>query len=336
MDNISQEEIDALIDEAAEAEDGAAEAATEVPEAGPEPASFEASHDTGPQSYDFNRPHNLSRTFERTLRGICETYAKVATLSFSNLVRANCVFTFGGLKLASFGEAFAAVENPSGIAVVELAPLKGVSLVTVDAGAMFSLFTKLLGGPIEATKQIRDFTEIEVNLARKIMDRLLENFTASAEKVVDLSSQVNQIENNPNYLNVYADGETVVNLQYTIAIEELNGFLNFFLPLSAFEPVRDIFDPKEGMARPGQDPAERQRIEQAVNAVPATVSVRLASQDIGLDELTRLREDDVLPLAHAVGRPLDVMVEGDRMFQGTLGQVGQTRACRIVGRVKEI
>jgi len=290
----------------------------------------------GPQSYDFNQPHNLSRTFERTLRGISETYAKVATLSFSNLVRANCVFTFGGLRLASFGEAFAAVENPSGIAVVELPPLKGMGLVTVDAGTMFSLFAKLLGGPIEAPKQIRDFTEIEVNLARKIMERLLENFTASAEKVVSLEGKVSQIENNPNYLNVYADGESVLNLQYTLAIEELSGIVNFFLPLAAFEPVRDIFDPKEGVGRRGQDPAERRRIEDAVSAVPATLSVRLSPQEIGLEELVRLRVDDVLPLSHAVGRPLDVMVEGDRMFQGALGQVGQTRACRIVGRVKEI
>ena len=43
--------------------------------------------DGGPRKYDFNRPHNISRTFEQNLQSIAENFAKTGGIDFTSLLR---------------------------------------------------------------------------------------------------------------------------------------------------------------------------------------------------------------------------------------------------------
>ncbi len=333
MDNLSQEDIHAILDDAAEESPGVATATSDE-----DVDSVDATE--GPadlvEAHDFNRPFNLSRNFERTLRGVCENFSKTSTLAFSNLVRANCAFSFGGVSLSSFGEAFAGVENPSCIIICSMPPLKGPVLLSVDAGLMYSLFTKLLGGPLEETTQLRDFTEIEHGMARRIVDEILGHFRTAAEKVVALQPEIVRIENNPSYLNVLSETETVLSLQYSIGIENIDGGMTFYLPLAAFEPVRDLFDPKEaGGVSAGGDPRVRSQVSQFLHDTPVHVSARLCTREHPCEELVALKIDDVLPVGHPVNRPVEVLVEGRPMFEATVGKVGESRALRILSRKEE-
>lgn len=345
MDNLSQEEIDALLEEAADDADGAP-AALDDGEGGQE--SFEGSgtfegdvpvaRERSVRNFDFNRPNNnLSKGFERNVRGVSEGFAKDASLAFSNLMRATCDFTFGGMRVNSFGETLSGWENPSCIALCSMEPLQGMVLVHVDAALMFSFFTKLLGGPIEEPSQVRDFTEIEMGMARKVLGKILEMFSEASDKVVRVTPLLIQIENNPNYLNAFPDAEPVLNLQYNVTMEEIGSMMSFILPVAAFEPVREQFDPKEGLdVRNATDrSAERTRAQSLVGAATASLSSTFRSRSISIGELLSLKVGDVLELEHHVDRPLDVSIEGKALFQGVSGRVGRSRAVRIIGRKED-
>ncbi len=340
MDNLSQEEIDALLEEAADdASDFEAQEGGGGDAAGDPRGDLDDARERAVRAFDFNRPNNnLSKTFERNLRGVSESFAKDASLSFSNLMRCNCDYTFAGMRVNSFGETLSGWESPSCIAVCSMEPLSGVVLVHVDASLMFSFFTKLLGGPIETPSQVRDFTEIETGLARKVLSKILEQFSAATEKVHRVIPLLVQIENNPNYLNAFAEAEPVLNLQYNVTMEEVGAIMSFVIPLAAFEPVREEFDPREGIdVRNAADRmAEKQQAHGLVGSASALVAARFRSRRIRFDELLALKTGDVLSLEHHVDRPLDVDVEGKPMFRGTSGRVGRSRAVQILGRREDV
>lgn len=339
MENLSQEEIDALLEEA---EDDAAEAVGveggDDPFAGGDSQDPTAAGDDAIRDFDFHRPNNnLSRGFDRSLRGVSESFAKDASLAFSNLVRANCDFNFGGVRVTSFGENLSGWDSPSCISVCSMEPLQGMVLLYADASLMFSFFTKLLGGPIEEPSAVRDFTEVELGMARKLIQKVLEIFSLASDKVVRVTPLLIQIENNPNYLNAFSDGEPVLNLEFSIAMEEIGGAMAFVIPLAAFEPVRDKFDPKEGLdVRNATDRVrERNRAEMNLGNAMTTLAATFRPRPIQMRELLSLQLGDVLALGHHVSKPLNVDVEGKALFEGVSGQVGRSRAVRILGRKKE-
>ncbi len=347
MDNLSQEEIDALLEEAADEIDESAESdpGSESSAAAAGGATGEVFVDDGgagrgpARSFDFHRPNNnLSKGFEKNVRGVSESFAKDASLAFSNLMRATCEFTFGGIRVHSFGESLSSWENPSCIAACSMEPLQGLVLMHVDAPLMFSFFTKLLGGPIEEPSQVRDFTEIETGLARKVLQKVLELFGVATGKVVRVAPLLIQIENNPNYLNAFSDGEAVLNLQFNVSMEEVSGVMSFVVPLVAFEPVREQFDPREGidMRNPSERAAEKARARRLVGATEVTLAATFRPRQLTMAELLALQPGDVLELGHHVDRPLDVAVEGYGLFEGLSGRIGRNRAIRILGRKEEI
>jgi len=343
MDNLSQEEIDALLEEAAD-EISEGDGPTEESDDDLDEVAIAPGSDAGPvrapvRNFDFHRPNNnLSKGFERNLRGVSESMAKDASLAFSNLMRANCDFTFAGQRVNSFGDSMSHWENPSCIAVCSMEPLQGMVLVHVEASLMFSFFTKLLGGPIEEPSQVRDFTEIEIGMARKVLQKVLELFSLASDKVVRVTPLLIQIENNPNYLNAFSDGEAVINLQYNVTMEEIGGVMSFVLPLVAFEPVREQFDPKDGldMRTANERDLEKVRARRLVGETEATLSANFRPRRIELGELLGLAVGDVLQLDHHVERPLDVDVEGHTLFEGASGRIGRSRAIRVLGRKEEI
>lgn len=336
MENLSQEEIDALLEEASE-EEAATEAAAGASEEDEQSSVF----DTGERpvrSFDFNVPTNsISRALERNLRGICESFAKDSSLSFSNLIRTTCDFTYESAEIQSFGETLSSFENPCCLALCTMEPLSGSVLVHADASIMFAFFTKLLGGPLEQPGQIRDFTEIEMGMTERVLERVLESFGEASEKLHRLHPKLEQIENNPNYLNAFSEGEAVVNLRFSILTEEIPGRITFVIPKVAFEPVKDVFDPKEGLdvRSPGDRQRERNRAESLLHDAEAEVAVRFQPQPVAMKQLLEMGVGDTLELNHHVSRPIDVFVEGKALFHGHSGQFGRSHAVRIVGRKKE-
>jgi flagellar motor switch protein FliM len=334
VENLSQVELDALIGAAAQQAGGEDPAAAEAADLG---GQGQPAGQAAVRNFDFNQPNTLSRSFERNLRSLCESFSKIASLSFTNQVRTSCVVSFVNLRVFSFGEAYAGVENPSCIAVSTMPPLKGTMLLVIDAGMMFSLFTRLLGGGVEEPTQIRDFTELEMGMSRRIVERVLDHFRSASERIVALKPTVSHIENNPSYVQALSDTEMVLALQHSIGLDTLRGTLTFILPLAAFEPVRNLFDPKESIELRGSAEKSRDRrlVRAALQRTEATLTVHFVPRRARLREVLALKVDDVLPLGHPANRPLTVNVERKHMFDAVAGRSGQARAVRIVRRLKE-
>lgn len=339
MSDETRETTSAEIDELLEAEDPAV-----AEEEGAAPFATEKTDEVdtskgfyGSDSFDFSMPQNISRQFEKNLLTLCEAFAKSISLAFTSQLRANTAIRFNKLNLTSFGEFGAELPKLTAASVVSMPPLGGFSLVHFDLDMIYVMIMRLLGGPIEETPLERKFTDIELGIGRMITERILVDLKEATAKIVELEPEFVHLENNPNYLGIIATNEPVVVLNFVICIEDLEGPLRICIPMTAFEPVWDKFDPEEisEYRTPEEVKRDRLRLFEAIKGTSASVVVKLADIDMTFQRILELQEGETIPLFKSLQSPLVLEVQGKPMFMGLPGKLNQNRALKLIERLAE-
>ncbi|MGD9548724.1 MAG: flagellar motor switch protein FliM [Candidatus Krumholzibacteriia bacterium] len=286
----------------------------------------------GPRKYDFNRPHNISRAFEQNLQAVAENFAKIATIDLTSLMRMTVQVEFKGLRQGTFGEYIDHLPSPTCASMVTLAPLKGQSLLHVDLGLCFIIMKKLMGGTPAAEDTVREFTEIERGINAGLVNRINEIFRKSMAKLVDIEPKFVGMENNPNYLSGIAEGESLIILSFQARLDAIEAPVEFALPIPAFGPVREVFDPQDSieLRTPHELRDDRRRILDMVQATGSELVALLGEKETSLEEILGLSEGDLIHLPQSVEAPLKVQIEGEDSWLGEAGRLGQSRAVKLI------
>jgi len=285
--------------------------------------------------FDFRRPYNISKSFEKNMLTICESFAKSISLSFTSMLRANVSMEHKSLKLSTFGDYVRSLPEISSVATISLAPLAGQSLVLMDIGMSFIIMKRLLGGLIEEETNPRKFTDIEFGVARILIERILDAFGAATEKTVQISPELVGMENNPAYLGTMSNGETVILLEFQIDVDGTTGETVLCIPLTAFEPVWELFSPDESAEYRTIDEVrrDRTRVFDMLQVTTSDVVVNLGEIHMPLSKVLQIKEGDLIPLYKSVNSSLTVEVQGKPLFKGTPGKLHNSRALRITERI---
>ncbi len=294
-------------------------------------------HLAGPSPYDFNRPHSISRAFEQNLRAIGEGFAKVGTINFTSLLRMSIQVEFKGISQMVYGDYIAQMDQPTCLALVTLAPLKGHCLVHLDLGLCFIVMKKLMGGVPNPEDTVREFTEIERGINAELVNRFTDILAKAANKMVELQPAFVSLENNPNYLGGLADGENLILLKFKVQMNAVESPVELAFPLSAFAPVKDIFDPEEtlDLRTPEELRQDRKHILEMVRSTGSELLVELGELESNLDQIMKLKEGDIIHLPQGVDAPLKVKIEGEDSWLGEAGRLGQNRAVKLVGKLNK-
>lgn len=290
---------------------------------------------SGARAYDFNRPHNISRAFEQNLQAVGEHFAKTGTIDFTSLLRMTTVVEYRGVRQCTFGEYQVELPNPTCAAMVTLAPFKGQSLLHLDLGLCFVFLKKLMGGTPEAEDSLREFTEIERGINAGLVGRFLEIFRKSVVRWLPVEPHFITLENNPNYLSGIADGEMLIIQKFQVRMDTVEGPVELALPLAAFGPVRDIFDPQDviELRTPHELREDRRKVLELIQGTDSQLTVQLGEYEASLEDVMKLAPGDILHLPQAVEAPLKVQIAGQDAWLGEAGRVGQNRAVKLIQKL---
>ncbi len=285
--------------------------------------------------YDFNRPHNISRAFANNLQAVAESFAKTAGIDFTSLVRASVQVEYRGLRQCTYAEYLEELPNPTSAALFTLEPLKGQSILHLDLGLCFVFMQKLLGGALDAQTTVREFTEIERGINAGLVERFLEILRRSLAKFTEARPAFVRLENNPGYLGGMAEGESLIILRFNVQMGAAEGPCDLAFPLTAFGPVREVFDPRDQveMRTESELRDDRRRILSMVQGTASELIVELGSFGASLEEVLALKEGQILHLPQAVDTPLKVRIEGQDSWLGEAGRIGPNRAVRLVRKL---
>jgi flagellar motor switch protein FliM len=286
--------------------------------------------------YDFSKPHSLSTVFSGNLATVSDSFAKAASLTFSRFYRSTVSVLPRGLNHILFQEFVGTRSNPSCMAIINLPPLKGQSILELDHRIIFSLVDKLMGGEGKVVDENREFTEIELRVSRKVVGKLLGDMVDGFNRFVQIKSSLSRVENNPDFVNIVHDMDRVVVLELSVQIGEFSGMMYLCIPVSAFEPVIDQFDPEE--EKPKRSREERgqdiRKLMETLDEMELDVQVQIGRAEIPLNKARSLKIGDTIVLDKKASTPVDVMVEGLPKFMGIPGHYKEKKAVRIVSKVQ--
>lgn len=323
---LSQDEIDALL--------------TAISTGEVEPEEYSAQKEQKKvKIYDFRRPDKFSKDQIRTLQMIHETFARLTTTALSAQLRALVSVHVASVDQLTYEEFVRSIPNPTTLAVINMDPLKGSSVLEIDPSITFTIIDKLFGGTGEATKLSRELTDIELSVMEGIVVRILGNLRESWSNVIDLRPRLGNIETNPQFAQVVPPNDMVVLITLETKVGEVEGMTNLCLPYITIEPIISKLSAQYWFSniRKGATDENLQVIQSRLERVALDVVSEIGMVDVTMQEVLNLQVGDVIKLPQTkTDSDMTLKIEGRNKFKCRPGLLGNRIAVQVGEKIDEV
>jgi len=312
-DLLSQDEIDALLHGV---DSGAV--ATEAP-----PAPGEA------RQYDFASQDRIVRGKLPTLEMINERFARTWRIGLFNLLRRSADLSVRGIDLMRFGEYMHSLQVPTNLNLVKMKPLRGTALVVFEPRLVFTTVDNFFGGTGKFHTRIegREFTPTEMRVIQLLLKQTFADLVDAWAPVMPVEFEYMNSEVNPHFANIISPREYIVVSRFHVELEGGGGELHIALPYAMLEPIRELLDAGVQSDRIEKDETWTRALRTQLQDAEVEVSSAIASRQISLRELSRLKVGDVIPIE--LPRTVTVRVEQMPLFSGEFGTHNGKNAIKI-------
>ncbi|HTJ26112.1 MAG TPA: flagellar motor switch protein FliM [Candidatus Limnocylindria bacterium] len=307
MSMLSQEEIDALVNQLA------------TPEAA-EPVGFA---DRKIKSFDFRFNKRLDKFGTnqlQTLRTLHDNFTRLLNNSLSVYLRTRVEATIVSIEQISYGDFIASIGIPSILSIFSMDPLPGSGIVQVDLNLVFSIIDRLLGGPGWFPQKLRDLTDIERTLMQRFMARMLNSYRESWNYLLTLSLKIEALDSNPQFIpRIIPLDQIVAFISCELKIGDMSGVMNFCLPylvLQSIGPQLQDFQWSPTVVA-GRGTTDEDIAQLARNVERATIDLRveLGKTVVSLRDLIALQPGDLVLFDKPVSQPLVATVNEREKFK---------------------
>ncbi len=290
--------------------------------------------------YDFRRPDKFSKDQVRTLQMIHETFARLTTTSLAAQLRSLVRVHVVSVDQLTYEEFIRSIPSPTTLGVVNMDPLKGSAIIEIDPAITFSIIDRLFGGKGETLKTNRELTDIEMSVIEGILVRLLGNLRESWANMTDLRPRLGNIDTNPQFVGIVPPNSMVVLTTFETKIGEVEGMLNFCLPYITIEPIISKLSAQYWYSAVNNSMTSEHIsfIKQQINDIRLTVIAQLAQATLSFEEVSRLKEGDVIRFDTSVHADVEVFIGRNAKFKAKPGLFGNRRAIQlheVLGTFKE-
>jgi flagellar motor switch protein FliM len=312
---LSQEEIDALLNSVADADEA------------PAPRVVE-SGGGGVTAYNFRRPDRVSKDQIRSLHFLHDRFARNVATSLSAYLRAVTDVSLASVEQFTYSEFLMSLPDPTAFYALSMTPLDGLAALELNPNVAFSMIDRMLGGSGRVATLQRALTEIEQNVIDAVVKLIVENLTDAWHNIVDVHFKVSGRETRPQMLQVAAPNEVVVQLGFDMRLADARGMLNLCVPASAIEAVGANFAQTWHRFRREPTQADRRFLHDNLARVALPVTASLETS-LRARDLLQLKPGDIVSLGAGIQEPLEVRVRGTRKFKGRLTAAANRAHIRI-------
>ncbi|WP_078391493.1 flagellar motor switch protein FliM [Shouchella patagoniensis] len=287
------------------------------------------------RTYDFKRALRFSKDQIRNLSRIHENYARLLTTYFSARLRSLVQIQVASVEQVPYEEYIRSIPSMTFLNVIEPTPLNGRVLLEVNPNIAYAMFDRVLGGRGMSLNKIENLTEIEKKILAGLFESMLECFAEAWTSVVELKPETENIEVNPQFLQLVSPNETVVVISLSTSIAETTGLMTICLPHVVLEDIlpkltnHHWFQEQRGVL----SKEDEELLNQQVKRTSINVSAELGRSEITIEEFLQLRSGDVITLNQSIQDTLHVLVGGELKFKGQPGQQRDRMAIQVTERV---
>ncbi|MCL7746476.1 flagellar motor switch protein FliM [Halalkalibacter alkaliphilus] len=323
-DVLSQGEIDALLSALSTGEMNAEELKKEE-------------NESKVKVYDFKRALRFSKDQIRSLSRIHENFARLLTTYFSAQLRTYVQISVASVDQLPYEEFIRSIPKMTILNVFEPYPLDGRLLMEINPNIAYAMLDRLLGGKGVSVNKINNLTEIETKIMSQLFQRTLESFQEAWSSVIDLDPVMEDIEVNPQFLQMVSPNETVVVISLSTTIAETSGMINICLPHVVLEEILPKLSVHYWMQekKKQRQRGEAERIERHIQKAPLLIQTELGRSEISIHEFLHLGVGDVIELDQLINQPLTVTVGGERKYLAQPGKTKNQIAVQVTELIEE-
>jgi flagellar motor switch protein FliM len=288
--------------------------------------------------YDFKRPDKFSKDQIRTLQMMHETFARLTTTSLSAQLRTIVHVHVASVDQLTYEEFLRSIPNPTTLAVINMDPLKGSSILEIDPSITFTIIDRLFGGPGEASKINRELTDIELSVIEGIIVRILGNLREAWSNVIDLRPRLGNIETNPQFAQIVPPNDMVVLITLETKVGDVEGMTNFCIPYLTIEPIISKLSAQYWYSsiRKGGTTENLAILKKRLDTVYIDLIAELGNLEVSVRDVLGLGKGDIIKLEHNKVDDDMVLKIGNRSkFNARPGVVGNHMSVQITGRLEE-
>lgn len=283
------------------------------------------------KKYDFKRPNKLSKDQLRTLQMIHETYARLNTTMLSGQLRSSIQIQVISVDQITYEEFVRSIPEFTIMGIFETGSLDGNAILELNPNIVFTIIDRLFGGPGEAMAVSRELTDIELTVIERVILQLLNNLKESWETIIEVSPRIEQIETNPQFVQIVAPNEMVVLITFEVRIGNSEGMMNMCFPTPLIDPIIPKLSAEYWFSAIKKDKTNENimALKNRLEKVSVPLMVNLGNTKITLEQLLNLRKGDVLKLNAHKDKALDVYVGNKLKFKAIPGTEGNKLAVSI-------
>jgi flagellar motor switch protein FliM len=252
-------------------------------------------------------------------------------------LRLECVLQMSKLEMVPFGKWAGTLADPTNLALFDLAPLRGTSLMEIPPRLALCLVDRQLGGPALKVEKARTLSEIEVKLVSRVAQLMLNEWCSYWSSFLDLKPTILGHESNSRFLECESPDTIMLVVGITTWVGgEIMDEIQLAFPHYTLEPlVRKLSPP------PVMETANRKAPvappppwNHALDGLNLPVSVEFPKVPFSTRVLANLKAGDFIPLQPEFSKRVVVRLGGLPKFVGELGVADGNRAVKISGLAK--
>jgi flagellar motor switch protein FliM len=281
--------------------------------------------------YDFRRPNKFSKEQMRTLQVVHENFARILANFLSAYLRTPVQIRLASVSQVTFEEFIFSLPTPTLMTIFNASSELGSAMLETNPQFVFPIIDLLFGGDGETPKKIRELTEIELTVMKRIILKIMENLRYAWEDIVEITPQIENMDTNPQFNQMIASNETVALITLSTQICKSEGLINVCFPYVTLEKVignltaQHWFSTSQPLSK-----HSKQLVENSLEQIEVEVSAILGSATIHVEDFLQLEVGDVILFEQKVDTPMTLLVEGAPMYDVHPGVFHGHRAVQLL------
>ncbi len=175
----------------------------------------------------------------------------------------------------------------------------------------------------------RPYTTIELALARRMIEVILEDTHRAFEPVTEVNFKLERLETNPRFAAISRPANAAILIELRIEMDDRGGKIEILLPYATIEPIREQLLQMYMGEKFGRDPIWEGHLATEIYAADVQVEAVLHEFDLPLSRVLALTPGETIMFDTTPSEPVRLRCGGVELTEGVMGHIGNHVSVRV-------
>jgi len=263
---------------------------------------------------------------------VFDRLVRLATTSLRNFTSDNVEVSMESISSVRFGDYLNSIPLPAILSVIKAEEWDNFGLLTVDSNLIYSMIDVLLGGRRvggQIRVEGRPYTTIEMALARRMIEVILEDTHKAFAPVTDVNFRLERLETNPRFAAISRPANAAILIELRIEMDDRGGKIEILLPYATIEPIREQLLQMYMGEKFGRDPIWEGHLATEIYAADVTLDAVLHEFDLPLSRALALAPGETIMFDRSPHEPVKLRCGDVELTEALMGHIGNHVSVRV-------